>query len=101
MLLRQASVRDDLKLSHDEAQKINSFAKEQWEKAKAASKLAEPERDRKFAEMSKENDRFLDKTLTKEQRKRLQEIELQYAGLMCLSRPEIAKKLKLTDEQMK
>jgi len=101
MLLRQASVRDDLKLSHDEAQKIHNFTREQWEKAKEASKLPAAERDKKFAAMHDENHRFIDKTITKEQRKRLQEIELQVAGLMCLTRPEIAKKLKLTDEQMK
>src|SRR4029077_17146667 len=39
MLLRQPSVRDDLKLSHDEASKIENFTREQWEKAKDISKL--------------------------------------------------------------
>jgi len=102
MLLRQPSVREDLKLSHDEASKIDNFTREQWEKAKEISKLStEAERDKKFAEMSKENDRFVDKTLTKEQRQRLKEIEFQIAGLICLNRPEVAKKLNLTVEQSK
>lgn len=99
MLLRQASVREDLKLSHDEAAKINKFTSQQWKKAQEVSKLPPAERDKKFAEMTKENDRFIDQTVTKEQRKRLQEIELQTAGLICLGRHEIAAKLKLSDEQ--
>src|SRR5436190_24339007 len=101
MLLRQPSVRDDLKLSHDEATKIHNFTREQWEKAKEASKLSEPERDKKFNELSKENDKFIDKTLTKAQRQRLKEIELQVAGLLCITRPDISKELKLTADQKK
>jgi len=101
MLLRQASVREELKLSHDEATKIHNFTREQWEKAKALSKLPEAERDKKFIELTKENDQFIDKTLTKAQRKRLKEIELQVAGLLCLSRPDVASELKLTAEQKK
>lgn len=101
MLLKQASVREDLKLSHDEADKIHKHTSQQWKKAQAVSKLPQAERDKKFAEMTKENDLFIDQTVTKDQRRRLKEIELQVAGLMCLTRPEIAGKLKLTDEQMK
>jgi hypothetical protein len=99
MLLRQHAVREDLKLSHDEAEKIHNFTKTQWEKAKQANKLPEAERDRKFVEMTRENDHFIDNTLTKDQRKRLKEIEFQVAGLMYLSKPEVAQKLKLTDDQ--
>ena len=101
MLLRQASVREDLKLSHDEADKIDKYTTQQWKKAQDVVKLPKAEQDKKFGEMTKENHRFIDQTVTKEQRKRLQEIELQTAGLMCLGRPEIAKKLNLTDEQKK
>ena len=100
MLLRQASVREDLKLSHDEADKIHDFTSQQWRKAKEISKLPEAERDKKFTELTKENERFIDQTLTKEQRQRLKEIELQTAGLLCITRSEVAKKLKLTDEQL-
>jgi len=101
MLLRQASVREDLKLSAGEANKIDDFTRQQWHKAKDISKLPETQQDSKFKELAKENDRFLDTNLKKDQRQRLKEIELQVAGLLCLSRPEIAAKLKLTDEQKK
>jgi len=100
MLLRQASVREELKLKPADATKIHDFTKEQWNKAKQASKLPEPDRDRKFDELAKENHHFLDQTLTRAQRERLKEIELQIAGLLCLTRPEISKKLNLTSEQI-
>src|SRR5271156_5598629 len=86
MLLRQHAVREELKLSHSESAKIDSHAKKQYEKAQNISKLPEAERDKKFEELTMENHRFIDKTITKDQRKRLQEIELQVGGLMCLSR---------------
>ena len=99
MLLRQSSVREDLKLSHKEASKIDHYTSTQWEKAKEINNLPEAERDKKFEEMSIENHHFIEKTITKEQRKRLKEIELQVAGLMCVTRPEVAKKLNLTADQ--
>jgi len=101
MLLRQHSVREELKLSHNEAHKIHSFAKKQYEKAKEISKLPEAERDRRFEELAMENHRFIDQTISKEQRKRLQEIELQVGGLMCMSRSTIAQKLNLSEDQKK
>src|SRR5579872_3854851 len=101
MLLRQPSVRKELKVSDKEADKIEAHCSQQWKKAKDAAKLSELERDRKFTEMSQENERFIEQTLTAQQRKRLQEIELQVAGLVCVTRPEIASKLKLTAEQKK
>ena len=101
MLLRQASIREELKLSQGDANKIEQFAKQQWTKAKEINKLPEAQQDAKFKALAKENDQFIDQNLKKEQRQRLKEIELQFAGLLCLTRPEIAKQLKLTDEQMK
>ncbi|HEV3005281.1 MAG TPA: hypothetical protein VGX78_12515 [Pirellulales bacterium] len=101
MLLRQPSVQKELKLTDGEAEKILSHANKQWKAAHEASKLEEPARDKKFVEMTKENERFLDETLEKEQRKRLDQITLQVAGLLCVTRPNVASKLALTDEQKK
>jgi len=101
MLLRQQSVQQELKLPAGEVAKIDKFTADQWNKAKENNKLSEAERDRKFLELTKENDHFIDQTLTKEQRKRLKEIELQVAGLLCVTRDEVAKKLNLTEEQKK
>ncbi|HUY33493.1 MAG TPA: hypothetical protein VMV69_12150 [Pirellulales bacterium] len=101
MLLRQHSVRKELKLTDDEAEKIHKFTSQQWKKAQHVSALGEKERDRKFDEMTKENERFLEETLTKDQKKRLDQITLQVAGLLCVTRPHVASKLKLTSEQKK
>src|SRR5258708_7191733 len=101
MLLRQSSVRKELNLTADEAEKIHEFTSQQWKKAHEVSKLAEKDREKRFAEMTKENERFLDEMLEKEQLKRLHQITLQVAGLLGVTRPEVASKLKLTDEQMK
>ncbi len=99
VLLRQQSVQKELKLTQDEIDKIHKHCAMQWEKAQKISKLAEPERDRQFDVLTQENDRFVAATLTKEQRKRLQEIMLQIAGLLCLSKPDVAQQLGLTPEQ--
>jgi hypothetical protein len=101
VLLRQQSVHKELKLSKEEVDKIHTFGEEQWEKAQNAHVLGAAERDRKYAEMSKENEVFVKETLSKPQQKRLHQIVLQMAGLLCLSRPEIAAKLELTAEQKK
>jgi len=101
MLLRQQSVQQELKLQSGDAAKIDKFTADQWQKAKEINKLSEAERDRKFQELSKENDRFIDQTLSKEQRKRLKEVELQVAGLLCVTRDEVARKLNLTEDQKK
>jgi hypothetical protein len=101
MLLLQPLVCDDLKLAKDKREKIHEFALAQWKKAQTANDLDADARDREFTAMAKENERFLDETLTARQRKRLNEILLQEAGLLCLTRPEIAEKLELTKEQQK
>lgn len=102
VLLRHKAVRDDLKLTHREARKIHEFTERQWKKAQAVEELAdEKERDRRYEEMTREDERFLQEVLSGEQRKRLDQITLQVAGLLWIKRPEVAAKLKLTDEQKK
>ena len=101
MLLRQQSVQKELKLTEEQVEKIHKFAHQQWEKAQKASKGSDAEQDKEFVKLSEENERFVEKTLMKEQRTRLQEINLQVAGLLCVTRHDIAKRLKLTDEQKK
>jgi len=99
ILLRQEAVHEDLKLTPQEIQKIDEFCDKQWAKAKKIADLNESERDKKFEEMTRENEQFIDQTLTKEQRKRLDEITLQVAGLLWVTRDEVASKLDLSDEQ--
>ena len=49
--------------------------------------------------MARENYQFLEKNLSKTQHERLQQIALQVAGLVYVTRHDIAEKLKLTAEQ--
>lgn len=99
MLLRQQSVRHELKISDAEAKKIHDYAAQQWKKAQQVSTLSQKEQDERFDAMQKENERFIEQTLTKEQQKRLNQITLQVAGLLYSTRPDIAAQLKLTEEQ--
>jgi Spy/CpxP family protein refolding chaperone len=100
VLLRHKAVRDDLKLTRAEALKIHEFTEQQWKKEQEAEAIAdEKERERRFDEMSRDDERFLDETLKPGQKKRLYQITLQVAGLLWITRPEVAAELKLTDEQ--
>src|SRR5258708_5506644 len=101
VMLRQQSVQKELKLNEEAVDKIHKHCAQQWEKARKIADLSEPERDKKFTELTKENDQFVEKTLNKDQRKRLHEIMLQTAGLLCLSDKEVAAKLNLTEDQKK
>ena len=102
VLLRHKAVRDDLKLTHREARKIHEFTEQQWKKALEAEELSDAkERDRRYEEMTKEDDKFLEETLTPAQNKRLDQITLQVAGLLWIRQPEVIAELKLTDEQKK
>ena len=102
VLLRHKAVRDDLKLTHREARKIHEFTERQWKKALEAEELSDAkERDRRYEEMTKEDDKFLEETLTPAQNKRLDQITLQVAGLLWIKQPEVIAELKLTDEQKK
>ena len=49
--------------------------------------------------MSRENERFLDQVLEPSERKRLEEISLQVAGLLLATSPKFASQLGLTDQQ--
>jgi len=99
LLLRQQSVQDDLKLTADETKKFHEFGDRQWKKALEIEKGAADERGRKYAELRRENERFVETTLTPEQHKRLHQIALQVSGLLLVTHHRVANELKLTDEQ--
>lgn len=99
MLLRQKSVQKDLKIAPEQGMKIHEFAETQWKKVRAMKDLDKDERDRRFEAMAKDNERFLKSTLNQQQRKRLNQIAMQVAGLLWVMRSDVAAKLDLTDEQ--
>jgi hypothetical protein len=99
ILLRQKSVREELKIDSDGAKKIIEFTHKQHHKAHEIHALPEAEQAAKWEELVKENDEFLHKSITPEQHKRLKQIAMQSAGLLFVTAPKIAKELKLTSEQ--
>ena len=99
MLLRQKSVRKEMNITEAEHKKIHDYAASQWKKAQEAHNLSQKEQDEKFDAMAKENQRFIEQNLTKDQQKRLHEITLQVAGLLYSTRQDIATKLNLSGEQ--
>src|SRR5947209_3956940 len=82
ILLRHKSVRDDLKLTDKQADKIRDFGSRQWKKAQSVAEIEDKEkREAQWKTMGKENQKFLRETLTADQRKRLEQIGMQVAGL--------------------
>jgi Spy/CpxP family protein refolding chaperone len=101
VLLRQHDVQKDLKLTDVHGKKIHEFATQQWTKVKEIHKLPKGEQDAKYDVLTKENDKFLSDILSPEQRKRLDQIGMQVAGLLWAGRSETASALKLTSDQKK
>lgn len=101
VLLRQPSVQKELKLTDVHGKKIQEFASQQWKKAQEIHKLPANEQDAKYDMLTKENEKFMSDLLTPEQRKRLDQIGMQVAGLLWAGRPDTASALKLTPEQKK
>jgi Spy/CpxP family protein refolding chaperone len=101
LLLRQKSVQKELELGADVVQKIMGFTTAQSEAVKKALDLGEAARKEAFEKLAKQNDKFLTDTLTEKQGKRLHQIMMQFTALTQLTKPEMAKELKLSDEQVK
>lgn len=99
MLLRQKCVRDELKLTDDETKKIHEHNDRQHMRAEQIHKLPADQRHARYEELSRENERFLDQVLEPAERKRLDEISLQVAGLLMATSPKVAERLNLTDQQ--
>ena len=76
-------IQEELKLTDDQKQKLQKKLPDYVKDANAQEKL--------WA--------FLKETLNADQFKRFQQLELQHEGPPALFRPEIAKELKITDEQ--
>ena len=99
MLLRQKSVREELKIEPAASKKIFEFTHKQQQAAADVHSLPEAKQKEKWTEMIKQNDEFLRTTLNSEQRKRLDQIAMHCAGLLVVTRTTIASELKLTSEQ--
>ena len=101
LLLRQKSVQKELELGADVIQKIMEFTAAQSEAAQKTVDLGETARKEEFEKLARQNDKFLTDTLTAMQSKRLDQITMQFTALHQLMKPEVAKELNLSDEQVK
>jgi Spy/CpxP family protein refolding chaperone len=101
LLLRQKSVQKELEITPDLAKKITAFTEAQHEAFQKALGMPEAARKEAFEKLLKENDKFLADNLNAKQSKRLDQITMQFTALHQLNKPEMAKELKLTDDQVK
>ena len=101
LLLRQKSVQKELDLSADVVKKIMDFTSAESAAAGKALELGEAERKEAFAKLARKNAKFLADTLTEKQGKRLNQITMQFTALHQLTKPEMVKELKLSNEQVK
>jgi Spy/CpxP family protein refolding chaperone len=100
LLLRQKSVQKELELSPETTQKIMEFTNAESEAARKALEQGEAARKEEFEKLAKKNEQFLADNLTPKQSKRLDQITMQFTALTHLTKPEVAKALNLTDEQV-
>jgi hypothetical protein len=99
LLLKQKSVQAELKLGPEFAKKLNDFINKECDDFLEALKLKGAAAKKKIEELEERNKKFIEDNLNAKQRKRLDEIYLQVTGLTQLQRPDVAKALKLTDDQ--
>ena len=101
LLLRQKSVQKELQLTPETIKKIMDFTHAQSEAVQKAVDMGEAARKAAFERLGKLNDKFLADNLNEKQSKRLDQITMQIAALTVLTKPEVIKELKLTDDQVK
>jgi hypothetical protein len=105
LLLGQASVQKELKLSEDQVSKLKDAGDKLRESFQDLQGLEQDERAKKLKEISDDAKKTLTKILKKEQMTRLREISIQVTyngqGPAALLSPEVAKELKLTADQKK
>jgi Spy/CpxP family protein refolding chaperone len=103
MLLSNKSVQKELKVSDEQAEKLNTLATETMaknrERFQGFQDLSQEERQTKMREARAELEKSLDGVLKPEQVKRFKQIELQVGGMMAFGQPRVQEALKLTDEQ--
>lgn len=98
-LLGQKSVQEELKLSDEQTKQVKELMDKQRESFQGLRDLSQEERRTKMQELNKANNEAVAKILKPEQLKRVRQIALQRQGAAAVSNEEVAKELKITDEQ--
>ncbi|HTU19505.1 MAG TPA: hypothetical protein VMG10_15700 [Gemmataceae bacterium] len=96
-LLTQKSVQDELKLSDEQVTQVKELQEKQRGNRADFQGLSREEIQKKMAERRKAENEAVAKILKPEQLKRVKQIALQQPG--AIGNPEVAKALKITDEQ--
>jgi Spy/CpxP family protein refolding chaperone len=98
-LLGQKSVQDELKLSGEQVKQVKELADKQLESFQGLRDLSQEERRTKMQELNKANNEAVAKILKPEQLKRVKQISLQQQGARAVNSEEVAKALKVTEDQ--
>jgi Spy/CpxP family protein refolding chaperone len=100
MLLGNSGVQKELKLTDDQTAKVKDYLEKSRAKMQEAFQAGDREKAQEvMKEVAQETDKFIKDTLKEDQVKRLKQIQRQVAGPNAFSDEEVAKALKLTDEQ--
>jgi Spy/CpxP family protein refolding chaperone len=102
MLLARQDVRDDLKISSDQATKLEGLRTEMMSSMRDAFREAQGDREamgKVFEKMNADANKKVGEILTPEQNKRLQQIRIQLAGVLAAGDKDVAKDLGLSEAQ--
>jgi len=103
VLLSNKSVQKELKVTDEQAEKLNAFAREMMEKQReefqANRDLSQEERRERARTRATELVKGMGGILKPEQVKRFEQIQLQQSGVGAFSSPRVQEGLKLTDDQ--
>jgi Spy/CpxP family protein refolding chaperone len=100
MLLGNPGVQKELKLSEEQTKKVQELVTKNGEKMREAFQGGDQEKTQEvMKEIAAETDKFIKATLNADQQKRLKQIQHQQMGPYAFANEEVAKELKLTDEQ--
>jgi len=102
-LLSNKSVQKELKVTDEQAEKLNTFAREmldkQREEFQASRDLSQEERRERARNRAIELVKGMGQILKPEQVKRFEQLQLQQSGAGAFSSPRVQEELKLTDDQ--
>jgi Spy/CpxP family protein refolding chaperone len=99
MLLSRKAIREDLKLTDDQSQRIRAALVKQITAFVDTIDLPKEQRAQKFPELRAQGELAAAEILTSDQQARLKQIRLQLQGARAFLNPETAGKLGLSDEQ--
>ncbi len=102
MLANQKSVQEELKLGDEQIKTVAAITKALKQKGEDLTETDPLERMKKAAEFFKDAEKQVLAALKPEQAKRLRQIALQRQTMIsAIERPDVAKEMKLTEEQTK